>query len=336
LQAAVLLPCFLRLPLMKKSTSSSRSRAFRFPGTHALLRRSSALLALLTGLSLHSCAPVPAQREVAAAAVRLETLAQGLGTAVREHAGAVLQAPGAALGASRGQAPSSASSSTDDFAACPQFFAGGRPPVVASRPTHRALCYDAFAILHSGESKTAVYVAQKLNRSSVLDADEKRTNRFYADARLRSAERATLEDYKGSGFDRGHLAPAGQMPTLAAMAQSFSLANMVPQAPEHNQGTWRVSVEDATKKYAGRAAGDVYVITGPVFVPSIAQSPAIGPGQVHVPAYLFKLVYDERQGRAWAHWHVNDNATRGSRPISYAELVRRTGVEFLPGVRLAD
>ena len=277
---------------MKKRTSSSRSRTFRFPGSHSLVRLGSTLLALLIGLSLHSCAPVPAQREIGKAAQRLETLAKGLGTAVREHAGAIIPAPGAP----KGQA---ASSSTGDFAACPQFFAGGRPPVVALRPTHRALCYDAFAILHSGESKTAVYVAQKLNRASVADADEKRTDRFFADARLRFAERATLEDYKGSGFDRGHLATAGQMPTAQAMAQSFSLANMVPQAPQHNQGAWRVTVEDATKKYAGRAAGDVYVITGPVFVPSIAQSPVIGPGQVHVPTYLFKLVYDERERRAW-------------------------------------
>jgi len=105
---------------------------------------------------------------------------------------------------------------------------------------------------------------------------------------------------------------------------------------QHNQGTWRVSVEDATKKYAGRATGDVYVITGPVFEPSIAQSKAIGPGQVRVPKYLFKLVYDEQENRAWAHWHLNDDATRASRPISYGELVKRTGIEFLPGLHLAQ
>ena len=224
----------------------------------------------------------------------------------------------------------------EDFASCPQFFANAKPPVVAPRPTNRALCYEAFAILHSGESKTPVFVAEKLNRASVADANEKRTNKFFADARLRSAERATLEDYKNSGYDRGHLAPAGDMPTAQAMAQSFSLANMVPQAPEHNRGVWAKSVEMATRNYVSRADGDVYVITGPVYVPSIAQSPSIGPGRVRVPKYLFKLVYDQSRNRAWAFWHENNDATRASRPIGYGELVKRTGVEFLPGVRPGD
>lgn len=225
-----------------------------------------------------------------------------------------------------------ASHSIESFAACSRFFANGRPPVVASQPTNRALCYDAFAILHSGESKTAVFVAERLNRASVADADEKRTNQFFADARLRSSERAELDDYKGSGYDRGHLAPAGDMPTAQAMAQSFSLANIVPQAPEHNRGVWARSVEAATRQYVARSSGDVYVITGPVFVPSVAQSPSIGPDRVRVPKYLFKLVYDQDKNRAWVHWQKNDKSTRGSQPITYAELVKRTGVEFLPGV----
>jgi endonuclease G len=219
-----------------------------------------------------------------------------------------------------------------DFSACPQFFANGRSPATAPQSAHRPLCYDAFAVLHSGESKTAVYVAQKLNRASVADADEKRKDKFFADARLPEAERATLEDYKGSGWSRGHMAPAGDMPTVRAMAQSFSLANMVPQAAKHNGGTWARTVEQATRQYAARATGDVFVITGPVFAPNIKQSPAIGPGSVRVPKYLFKLVYDKDKNRAWAHWHLNDDATQGSRPISYGELVKRTGIEFLPGV----
>ena len=92
----------------------------------------------------------------------------------------------------------------------------------------------------------------------------------------------------------------------------------------------------ATRNYVKRAAGDVYVITGPVYVPSIAQSPGIGPGQVRVPKYLFKLVYDQSRNRAWAYWSENSNATLAPKPISYAELMKRTGVEFLPGVRLSE
>lgn len=224
------------------------------------------------------------------------------------------------------------SSATENFSACRQFFVNAKPPVIVLHATDRALCYDSFAILHSGDSKTPVFVAEKLNRVSIAHGNEKRTNKFFPDARLRSAERATLEDYKNSGFDRGHQFPAGDATNETAMAQSFSLANMVPQAPEHNRGVWAKSVEMATRKYAARASGDVYVITGPVFAPSIAQSPSIGVGKVHVPTYLFKLVYDQDKNKAWAHWHLNDNATSGSKPISYAELVKRTGIEFLPGV----
>lgn len=141
-----------------------------------------------------------------------------------------------------------------------------------------------------------------------------------------------MEDYKGSGFDRGHMAPAGDMPNPTAMAQSFSLANMVPQTSEHNRGVWAKDVEAATRKYASRAAGDVFVISGPVYSPSIAESPGIGTGRVRVPKYLFKLVYDEQKNRAWAYWQENSDLTKGSAPISYEELVKRTGVKFLPGV----
>lgn len=220
----------------------------------------------------------------------------------------------------------------ENFAACTQFFANGKPPVVAARPGNRALCYNAFAILHSGESKTPVFVAEKLNSGALADTHQKRTNKFFADARLPSAERATLDDYAGSGYDRGHMAPAGDMRSAQAMAQSFSLANMVPQAPEHNRGVWAKSVEAATRKYAERAAGDVYVITGPFFAPSIAQSQSIGLGQVHIPRYLYKVVYDQKKNKAWAYWQENDNATRGAAPISYAELMKRTGIKFLPRV----
>lgn len=56
---------------------------------------------------------------------------------------------------------------------------------------------------------------------------------------------------------------------------------------------------------------------------------SIGANGVRVPRYLYKLVYDEITGKAWAHWQENRAGERVSRPISYEELVRRTGVAFL-------
>jgi len=222
-----------------------------------------------------------------------------------------------------------------DFSQCPQFFAGGVPPSVPALQARgpRALCFDAFAVMYSGTSKTPVYVAERLNRAQLIDAkDEERTNRFYEEARLPSADRSHLNDYKGSGFDRGHMAPAADMPTAQAMAQSFSLANMVPQAPVNNRKSW-AGIEKATRKYAMRADGDVYVISGPVFD---ARPSTIGAGNVAVPTHLFKLVYDATSHRAWAHWIDNTDEARAGKPITYAELVQRTGIQFLPNVEVRN
>ena len=124
------------------------------------------------------------------------------------------------------------------------------------------------------------------------------------------------------------MAPAGDMPTPTAMAQSFSLANIVPQNAQHNGGAW-AKIEQDTRHYVRRAKGDVYVITGPVFTEG---NPSIGNNRVMVPTYLFKLVYDRHANRAWAHWQENKEGERVGRPISYQELVKRTGVEFLPSL----
>ncbi len=191
----------------------------------------------------------------------------------------------------------------------------------------RELCFDGFAILHDGRTKTPVFVAQRLNRRMLVQgAGIPRTDRFYAEARLPRAERAELADYKGSGYARGHLAPAADMHTEQAMAQSFSLANMVPQDQRHNSGAWN-RIEQDTRKFVMRAKGDVYVFTGPVF----DERPAtIGAGRVAVPRYLYKAVHDAHSGRTWVHWQENGPDTHAGPPISYAEFVKRTGLHLLP------
>lgn len=185
-------------------------------------------------------------------------------------------------------------------------------------------------MLHSGATRTPVYVAQRLNRQILKDANEKRAKRLFADARLPRGERAELEDYKNSGYSRGHMAPAGDMSTPTAMAQSFSLANMVPQNARHNGGAWN-KIEQDTRHYVQRAKGNVFVITGPVFTDA---GPRIGTNGVKVPTYLYKLVYDATTQKAWAHWQENREGETVGRPISYQELVKRTGVEFLPRISL--
>lgn len=217
-----------------------------------------------------------------------------------------------------------------DFDQCREFFADNTPPVVQNQAgiKPRALCFSSFAVMHSGKSRTPLYVAERLNSEMLSDANhKKRTNKFFADARLPRSERAELEDYKGSGFDRGHMAPAADMSTSEGMAQCFSLANMIPQAPKNNQKAW-ASIEKATRKYIKRAKGDVYVITGPVF----DRNPStIGSNRVWVPRYIYKLVYDPSANKAWAHWIENTDTAQAGKPISYEELVKRTGIEFLPG-----
>src|SRR5690606_20563634 len=223
-------------------------------------------------------------------------------------------------------APSGPSVQTK-FGACPQFFPSNRPPVVPFEYALRELCFSSFAILHSGEAKTPVFVAQRLNRQTLQRAESiERKDRFYAEARLPRAERAELSDYRGSGYSRGHMAPAADMSTEEAMAQSFSLANMVPQVQGHNGGAW-ATVEEDTRRYVMRARGDVYVFTGPVYQ---GHTVTIGDGRVAVPSHLYKVVYDATTKRAWVHWQANSAKAQPARPITYGEFVKRTGLALLP------
>jgi endonuclease G len=218
----------------------------------------------------------------------------------------------------------------NNFAECRQFFANNTPPDIQHQEElqPRALCFSSFAVLHSGKSHTPIYVAERLTKQALIASqDIPRSNQYFEEARLPEAERSLLDDYRDSGYDRGHMAPAGDMGTIEAKAQSFSLANMVPQNPVNNQNAWR-KIEADTRKYVMRAEGDVFVITGPVFD---GKPLTIGDSEVRVPQHLFKLVYDPSTGRSWVHWQDNTAEARAGKPISYEELVKRTGVEFLPG-----
>ena len=217
-----------------------------------------------------------------------------------------------------------------NFSACTQDFFGSSAPAATARQPGQlySLCFSDFAVLYSGQSKTPVYSAEHLTRESLMAGHGlKRTNKFYEEARLPSAARATLDDYKGSGWDKGHQSPAADRDSEAAMAQSFSLANMVPQAPLNNRGVWAKNVEKPTRQYALRSRDGVYVLTGPIY-----SKPAqtVGPDQVWVPDQLFKLVYDPAAKKAWAYILPNTDDAQVTRVYSYDDLVRITGMQLLP------
>jgi len=210
---------------------------------------------------------------------------------------------------------------TQLFSTCLTEFPAKKVPV--AKEPGRDLCFDSFAVLYSPVTKKPIYTVERLSAARLESSSNMhRSDRFYEEARLPRNERSTLEDYKGSGFDRGHNAPAADMPNQNAMAQSFSLANMMPQDPENNRGVWAKSVEKTTRQYVKRASGDVFVFTG-----STGQSVTIGANHVVVPTHLFKLVYDATTRRSWVFW-VENTVNAKVKLISVAELGSRVGIDF--------
>ncbi len=207
------------------------------------------------------------------------------------------------------------------FENCKDLFPAQQIPT--SPQVGRDLCFDSFAIYYSPQEKKPIYTVEKLSKEQFSAPHPRRSNQFYEEARLPFSERALLSDYRGSGFDRGHNAPAGDMRNERSMAQSFSLANMMPQARQNNQGIWAKNVEEPTRAYVKRASGDIYVFTG-----STGSSGSIGRSRVTIPSHLYKLVFDPSKNTAWAYWVENTNEASMNPPISYQELIQKTGIDF--------
>lgn len=215
------------------------------------------------------------------------------------------------------------------FDQCKDLFPAQQVP--STTQIGRDLCFDDFAIFYSPSDKKPIYTVERLNSEQLQAPHPRRTNQFYEEARLPAHERALLADYRGSGYDRGHNVPAGDMTRERGMAQSFSLANMMPQARQNNQGIWAKRVEEPTRMYIKRAESDVYVFTG-----SVGNAGSIGKSRVTIPSHLYKLVYDPSKKLAWAYWVENTDDAQMSAPISYADLVQKTGIDFHLPVGLSD
>ncbi|MEH3087885.1 MAG: DNA/RNA non-specific endonuclease [Xylophilus ampelinus] len=216
--------------------------------------------------------------------------------------------------------------------ACSQHFALGAAPVITNpklQPRTREVCFEAYAVLHSGLSRTPLYAAEHLTRANLEAARTlSRKDSFHPESALPAPERAELSDYSRSGYDRGHMAPNGDMPTRSAQAESFSLANMVPQVHANNAGVW-AGIEGAVRQLA-IDEGELYVVSGPAFLGGDLKQI----GNVLVPTHIWKVVYSPRQQKAGAYLVTNDE-TRDYAAMSVSDLGKLVGVQALPGVAQA-
>jgi len=165
------------------------------------------------------------------------------------------------------------------------------------------LCFNGFNVLYSGMSKTPLWSAEYLSPER-LSTKIKREDNFHEETRVPERHRSLLSDYRGSGYDRGHMSPNGDMPTKDSQFDSFSLSNMVPQAPKNNQEVWR-KLEDATRAVVTKQKQDAYVVTGPIFEGQRLKT--IGRGVI-VPSAVYKAVYYPKTGAIGAYYAPNNNS----------------------------
>ena len=204
---------------------------------------------------------------------------------------------------------------------------------VAQGPDHAFLPKDGdveivvhshYVVGYSEAHEQAAWVAYELTSAETRGVVA-RSNDFRADPMV-STGSASLEDYRGSGYDRGHLAPAGDMGFSArAMSESFFLSNMSPQVAGFNRGIWR-KLEGQFRRWA-RAKGSLYVVTAGVLDEGFRT---VGTSGVSVPGSYYKIGYSASERRVIA-FLMNNEPSPGplSRFVVPVDLVEeRTGLDF--------
>ena len=151
---------------------------------------------------------------------------------------------------------------------------------------------EGYAVGYDTVHRQPRWVSYRLTAEEALQRHGmKRTNDFREDERVPTEFRSTLEDFRGSGYDRGHLAPAADMAwSTNAMSESFYLSNMSPQAPDFNRGIWK-ELESWVRDVAERET-NLVVISGCIFK---GCRGSIGENKVAVPWGYYKVLYDETE-----------------------------------------
>lgn len=180
-----------------------------------------------------------------------------------------------------------------------------------------SLSYD-----ESHEQSEWVYY---LLTSDMINGNYQRTENFRIDNKIITGS-ASKTDYYKSGYDRGHLAPAGDMKISSiSMSESFLLSNISPQNPSFNRGGWK-KLESQIRSWV-LSEGEMYVVTGPILTDSFES---IGSNSVTVPSYFYKIVYSKPHnkmiGIVMPNQKINNDLKYYVRSIDYIEDI--TGIDF--------
>jgi len=155
---------------------------------------------------------------------------------------------------------------------------------------NQIIVHDGYTISYNESMEQPNWVRYVIKPSDLTgEAKAKRKNKFKADTAIPTGS-ATLADYKGSGYDRGHLKPAGdEAYDQEDMDATFLMSNMSPQLPGFNRGIWK-KLENYVRSRASKS-DSVIVITGGVLTSGLKT---IGDNKVAVPRFFFKYikVYD--------------------------------------------
>ena len=192
------------------------------------------------------------------------------------------------------------------------------------------LVRKAYTVSYNKETKCPNWVAWELT-SSHADGDLPRDSKYYEDDEV-PLPRSTNEDYRGSGWTRGHMCPAGDNKWDAdAMRESNLLTNMCPQHASLNSGLWNV-IERDCRKWA-KAYGDLYIVCGPVLLNR--EHETIGMNKVVVPEAFFKVILRLSPEPAAIGFVVRNNEGKKKKDqfINTVDDVERiTGMDFFPAL----
>lgn len=191
--------------------------------------------------------------------------------------------------------------------------------------------YEGFTIAYNEDHEQAEWVCYLLTKDKLESPVCKRMDNFRPDTNIHYGS-ADLSDYKHSGYDRGHLAPAGDMKwSKQAMSESFLLSNMSPQVPAFNRGVWK-KLEEKVRDIV-LEEDSIVVVTGPVLSNGLKK---IGENDVSVPEFYYKIVFDisgTDQGMlAVLLENKKTSAQLSSSIINIDELEQFTGIDFFPEI----